>query len=80
MENSNVKITNRKPFLAYSQLQDKNISVKKAKGIVCNQYNKLNNWLGIESVSDQVWYYGTFVLSIAMIVLTLLISGLLYGF
>ncbi|PGK15212.1 hypothetical protein CN895_07635 [Bacillus cereus] len=80
MANTILKITNNKPVLTYPQLEKKQIGIKRVKNIVCNQYEKLNEWFGIEAVSDQVWFYGTFVLAIVMIVTTVLVSGLLYGF
>ncbi|PEM69358.1 DUF3961 domain-containing protein [Bacillus pseudomycoides] len=80
MANTIFKITNNKSVLGYPQLQNKKISVNKVKNKVCNQYKKLNEWFGIEAVSDQVWFYGTFVLATVMIVITVLVSGLLYGF
>ncbi|PEB42211.1 DUF3961 domain-containing protein [Bacillus pseudomycoides] len=80
MANTILKITNNKPVLTYPQLQNKQVGVKRVKNIVCNQYEELSEWFGIETVSDQVWFYGTFMLAIIMITTTLLISGLLYGF
>lgn len=80
MANTILKITDNKPVLKYSQLENKQLGVQRLKDIVFNQYQKMNDWFGIESLSDQVWFYGTFVLAIVMIVTTILVSGLLYGF
>ncbi|MGX5430352.1 DUF3961 domain-containing protein [Bacillus cereus] len=80
MANTIFKITDNKPVLTCSQLENKQFGVQRLKNIVFNQYKKMNDWFGIESLSDQVWFYGTFVLAIVMIVTTILVSGLLYGF
>jgi hypothetical protein len=82
MANTILKITDNKPVLTCSRLENKNkqFGVQRLKNIVFNQYKKMNDWFGIESLSDQVWFYGTFVLATVMIVTTILVSGLLYGF
>ncbi|EJR09163.1 hypothetical protein II9_05594 [Bacillus cereus MSX-D12] len=80
MANTILKITDNKPVLTCSRLENKQFGVQRLKNIVFNQYKKMNDWFGIESLSDQVWFYGTFVLATVMIVTTILVSGLLYGF
>ncbi|MGA5662800.1 DUF3961 domain-containing protein [Bacillus bombysepticus] len=42
---------------------------------------KINRYFGIEeNVSDQIWFYGFFAISIFMMLFTYLFSGILFGF
>ncbi|MDF9626830.1 DUF3961 domain-containing protein [Bacillus cereus] len=55
--------------------------LKKFYHYISELYKKTNKYFGIEgSTSDQVWFYGFYVTCISMIVLTLMITGILYGF
>ncbi|ARJ25652.1 hypothetical protein B7492_31915 (plasmid) [Bacillus mycoides] len=48
---------------------------------ISENYRNLNMYFGIEeNISDQIWFYGFFIVSISMLFFTYLISGIMYGF
>ncbi|MBO1628256.1 hypothetical protein [Bacillus arachidis] len=76
MANSYLKTPNSKYILPH--LSEAIINIKSA---VNKRYNAICEWLGIDNcIISQLWFFGTFGLSIFMIVATYLIAGFPYGF
>lgn len=73
------KITSGELILTQPHLKFK--FLKKFHLYISENYKKLNRYFGIEeNVSDQIWFYGFFVISIFMMLFTYLFSGILFGF
>ncbi|PET91947.1 MULTISPECIES: DUF3961 domain-containing protein [Bacillus cereus group] len=73
------KITSGELILTQPHLKFK--FLKKFYLYISENYKKLNRYFGIEeNVSDQIWFYGFFVISIFMMLFTYLFSGILFGF
>ncbi|WP_257155504.1 DUF3961 domain-containing protein [Bacillus cereus] len=54
--------------------------LKKIYNFISENYKKSNIYFGIEeNVSDQIWFYGFFTISISLLLFTYLISGIMYG-
>ncbi|MBJ8025088.1 hypothetical protein [Bacillus cereus] len=79
MANSYLKTPNSKYILTHkTKKTEATIDIKRALNI---RYNIFCGWLGINHCFiSQIWFFGTFGLSIIMIVATYLIAGFLYGF
>ncbi|MCU4943026.1 DUF3961 domain-containing protein [Bacillus cereus] len=74
-----IKITSGEPILTQPHLKFK--FLKKFYLYISENYKKLNLYFGIEeNVSDQIWFYGFFAISIFMMLFTYLFSGILFGF
>lgn len=55
--------------------------LKKFYLYISELFKKTNKYFGVDgSTSDRVWFYGFYATCISMIVLTLMITGILYGF
>ncbi|PDY47463.1 DUF3961 domain-containing protein [Bacillus pseudomycoides] len=79
MKQSLIKITSGEPILTQPHLKTK--FQKKFYAFISENYKKLNVYFGIEeNVSDQIWFYSFFIVSISMLLFTYLISGIMYGF
>ncbi|SFI12320.1 MULTISPECIES: hypothetical protein [unclassified Bacillus (in: firmicutes)] len=79
MANSYLKTPNSKYILPHT-LKKEN-SINGMKRTVNKRYQVVCEWLGIEDcVVSQIWFFGTFGLSIIMMIATYLIAGSLYGF
>ncbi len=73
------KITSGELILTQPHLKFK--FLKKFYLYISENSKKLNRYFGIEeNVSDQIWFYGFFVISIFMMLFTYLFSGILFGF
>lgn len=58
-----IKITSGEPILTQPYLKFK--FLKKFYSSISENYKKLNRYFGIgENVSDQIWFYGFFAISI----------------
>ncbi|KAA0781277.1 DUF3961 domain-containing protein [Bacillus sp. BPN334] len=74
-----IKITSGESIL--TQPHQKTKSFKKIRSLLSENYKKSNVYFGIEeNLSDQIWFYGFFGLSIFMILFTYVLSGIMYGF
>ncbi|MDA2637861.1 DUF3961 domain-containing protein [Bacillus cereus] len=74
-----IKITSGEPILTQPHLKTK--FHKKFHTFISENYKNLNAYFGIEeNISDQIWFYGFFIVSISMLLFTYLISGIMYGF
>lgn len=79
MANGYLKTPNSKYILPHT-LKKENF-ITDMKRTVNKRYQAFCEWLGIEDcLVSHLWYFGTFGLSIIMIVATYLIAGSLYGF
>ncbi|PIE92863.1 hypothetical protein CO726_24505 [Bacillus fungorum] len=73
------KITSGELILTQPHLKFK--FLKKIYLYISENYKNSNRYFGIEeNVSDQIWFYGFFVISIFMMLFTYLFSGILFGF
>ncbi|OUB49593.1 hypothetical protein BK741_11935 [Bacillus thuringiensis serovar iberica] len=55
--------------------------LKKFYLLISENYKKLNSYFGIEDkISNQILFYGLFIVSTFMLLVTHLIAGFLYGF
>jgi hypothetical protein len=79
-KNNNLfKIKSNESILSYPHCKPN--PFKKFHKYISENYKKLNLYFGIEeSVSDQIWFYGFFTVSISLLLFTYLISGIMYGF
>ncbi|HIE8455896.1 TPA: DUF3961 domain-containing protein [Bacillus cereus] len=74
-----IKITSGESILTHSNPKTK--SFKKIRSSISENYKKINVYFGIEeNLSDQIWVYGFFGVSISMILFTYVLSGIMYGF
>lgn len=85
MANKILKITNSSYILSRNdQIKLPNNSICKGENLKNNlkrYYHNLNVWFGIEeSIKDQVFYYGVYGISIMLLLITFVVSGILYGF
>ncbi|MGG3652553.1 DUF3961 domain-containing protein [Bacillus pseudomycoides] len=79
MANNLFKIKSDESILTYPHRKSK--PLKKFSNSVSENYKKLNVYFGIEeNISDQIWFYGFFIVSISMLLFTYFISGIMYGF
>lgn len=79
MKQSFMKVTSGEPILTQPHLKTK--SFKKFYSFISENYKKLNAYFGIEeNLSDQIWFYGFFAVSISMLFVTYLVGGTMYGF
>lgn len=79
MANSYLKTPNSKYIVTHVSKKEK-VRVHIKKGVKERYYN-VCEWLGIDNcISSQIWFLGTFILSIIMIVITYVISGICFGF
>ena len=78
MKQSLIKITSGEPILTQPHLKTK---FHKNFTHSFQKITKTNVYFGIEeNVSNQIWFYGFFTVSISLLLFTYLISGILYGF
>jgi hypothetical protein len=85
MANKILKITNSSYILSQNnQIKLPNNSICKREKLKYNlkrYYHNLNVWFGIEgSIKDQLFYYGVYGISIMLLLITFVVSGILYGF
>lgn len=85
MANKILKITNSSYILSQNnQIKLPNNSIYKGEKLKNNlkrYYHNLNVWFGIEgSIKDQLFYYGVYGISIMLLLITFVVSGILYGF
>ncbi|WP_308212808.1 DUF3961 domain-containing protein [Bacillus cereus] len=79
MTNTLFKIKSDESILTYPHRKHK--SIKKFYVIISENCKKINAYFGIEdNVSDQIWFYGFFVVSISMLLFTYIFAGIMYGF
>ncbi|MGE7331089.1 DUF3961 domain-containing protein [Bacillus thuringiensis] len=79
MTNNLFKIKSDESILTYPHRKQK--SLKKFYTYISENYEKINVYFGIEEdISDQIWFYGFFTVSISLLLFTYLISGIMYGF
>ncbi|PEF75635.1 hypothetical protein CON94_08960 [Bacillus pseudomycoides] len=79
MKQSFIKTVSGEPILTQTHLKSK--SFKKFYAFISENYKKTNLYFGIEeNISDQIWFYGFFTVSISLLLFTYLIAGIMYGF
>lgn len=79
MTNNLFKIKSDESILTYPHRKQK--PLKKICNFISENYKKTNVYFGIEeNVSDQIWFYGFFTVSISLLLFTYLIAGIMYGF
>lgn len=75
-----IRISNRNTVKSLKQTKNKS-SFDAYKIYFKKCFESMNDWLGIDGcINSQIWFYGTFGLSIFMLTFTYIISGILYGF
>ncbi|SDZ38806.1 hypothetical protein [Bacillus sp. 166amftsu] len=79
MANSYLKTPNSKYILTHLAIKEKkNVTINSA---LKKRYNAICEWFGIDNcITSQIWFFGTFGISIFMVVATYLIAGFLYRF
>lgn len=79
MANTYLKNPNSKYILPHLTKKEKmNVTIKTTLN---KRYNVICEWFGIDScITSQIWFFGTFGISIFMIVATYVISGICFGF
>lgn len=79
MANSYLKTHNSKNILSHLTKKEKIKIVIKAH--LNKRYNVTCKWFGIDNcITSQIWFFGTFGISIFMVVATYMISGICFGF
>ncbi|MEH7052591.1 hypothetical protein [Bacillus pseudomycoides] len=79
MANSYLKTPNSKYILPHLSKKEK--AIVDMKNAVNKRYQAVCEWFGIDNcLISQIWFFGTFGLSIFMIVATYVISGICFGF
>ncbi|MBT2580863.1 DUF3961 domain-containing protein [Bacillus sp. ISL-8] len=74
-----LRIKSGESILTYPHRNSK--PLKKFYSFISENYKKSNIYFGIEeSISDQIWFYGFFTVSISMLLFTYIIAGIMYGF
>lgn len=73
VSNNLLKITNDESILTYPHRESK--SLKKFYSFISENYKNTNEWFGIEeSISDQIWFYGTFFIAISIMIFMYIFS------
>ncbi|OUB09027.1 hypothetical protein BK704_12510 [[Bacillus thuringiensis] serovar konkukian] len=81
MANIIFKITNNKLILTQNTRNKRRNHARNFLYKLKKYYQNMNIWFGIEeNVSDQVWFYGFFIICCTLLLFTYLISGFLFGF
>lgn len=74
-----LRIKSGESILTYPHRKSK--PLKKFYAFISENYKSLNVYFGIEeNISDQIWFYGFFTVSISLLLFTYLSTGALYGF
>ncbi|MCR8860366.1 DUF3961 domain-containing protein [Bacillus pseudomycoides] len=74
-----LRIKSGESILTYPHRKSK--PLKKIYTYISENYKKLNVYFGIEeNISDQIWFYGFFIVSISMLLFTYITAGIIYGF
>lgn len=74
-----LSIKSGESILTYPHYKEK--PLKKFYNLISEFFKKTNEYFGVdESTSDKIWFYGFYATCISMILLTIMIAGILYGF